>query len=75
MVAANKDLSEKFVSMPFVFSQRHWEYRRVGDISAGILGPVIFKENMGARNRVGKGLSYRPVVWLNLFIGIDSWAP
>jgi hypothetical protein len=35
---------------------------------------------MGARNRVGIGLSYRPAMpgyigWRNWFLGIDSWAP
>jgi hypothetical protein len=31
---------------------------------------LIFKRSMGARNRVGIGLSYRPA----RFFGIDSWA-
>ncbi len=33
---------------------------------------------MGARNRGGIGLSYRPpgyIGWRNSFLGIDSWAP
>jgi hypothetical protein len=35
---------------------------------------------MGARHRVGIGLSYRPaglhyIGWRNSFLGIDSWAP
>ncbi len=33
----------------------------------------IFKQSVGARSRVGTGLSYRP--WRNWFLGIDSWAP
>jgi hypothetical protein len=38
-----------------------------------------FKESMGARNRGGRGLSYRParlhtVGWRNSFFGIDSGA-
>ncbi len=37
----------------------------------------IFKQSMGARNRVGIGLSYRPATgytaWRNWFLGIDSW--
>ncbi len=45
------------------------------DICAGIL-----EQSVGARNRVGKGLSYRPamlgyIVWRNRFLGTDSWAP
>jgi hypothetical protein len=43
------------------------------DISAG-----IFKQSMGARNRVGIGLSYRPArlhrLW-ERFLKIDSLAP
>jgi hypothetical protein len=38
----------------------------------------IFKQSMGARNRIGIGLSYRPVRLLSLaelVLGIDSWAP
>jgi hypothetical protein len=40
----------------------------------------IFKQSMGARNRVGIGLSYRPArihttAWRNWFLGIDSWTP
>jgi hypothetical protein len=35
---------------------------------------LIFKQSMGAMNRVGIGLSYRPAR-RNLFLGIDSWAP
>ncbi len=42
----------------------------------------ILEQSMGARNRVGIGLSYRParlhvhtVGWRNQFLGIDSWAP
>jgi hypothetical protein len=39
----------------------------------------IFKESMGARNRGGRGLSYRPariyIGWRNSFLGIDSGAP
>jgi hypothetical protein len=40
----------------------------------------IFKQSMGARNRVGIGLSYRParllyIGWQNSFLGIDFWAP
>jgi hypothetical protein len=38
----------------------------------------IFKQSMGARTRVGIGLSYRPasqVGWRNEFLVIDSWAP
>ncbi len=40
----------------------------------------IFKQSMGARNRVGIGLSYRPArihttAWRNWFFGIDSWTP
>ncbi len=41
--------------------------------SAGIL-----EQSMGARNRVGIGLSYWPASctgWQNRFLGIDSWAP
>jgi hypothetical protein len=41
-------------------------------------GAGIFKESMGARNRGGIGLSYRPagyIGWLYSFLGIDSWAP
>ncbi len=37
-----------------------------------------FKQSVGARNRVGIGLSYgQPdfIGWRNWFIGIDSWAP
>ncbi len=34
----------------------------------------IFKQSMGARNRVGIGLSYRPAR-LRRLEGIDSWAP
>jgi hypothetical protein len=34
----------------------------------------IFEQSMGARNRVGLGLSYRPAR-RNLFLGIDSWPP
>ncbi len=38
----------------------------------------IFKQSMGARNRVGKGCrtglpGY--IGWRNQFLGIDSWAP
>ncbi len=32
-----------------------------------------FQQSMGARNRVGIGLSYR-LPWRNWFLGIDSWA-
>jgi hypothetical protein len=38
----------------------------------------IFKQSMGARHRVGIGLSYRPARlnrWRNSFLGINSWAP
>ncbi len=38
----------------------------------------IFKQYMGARNRVGIGLSCRParyIGWRNSFLGIYSWAP
>jgi hypothetical protein len=38
----------------------------------------IFKQSMGARNRVGIGLSYRPTRLHRLakfILGIDSWAP
>ncbi len=39
----------------------------------------IFKESMGARNRGGRGLSFRPppgyIGWRNSFLGIDSGAP
>ncbi len=39
----------------------------------------IFKQSMGARNRVGIGLSYRPARLNSLaelgFYGIDYWAP
>ncbi len=40
----------------------------------------IFKQSMGARNRVGIGLSSLParqhtLGWLNWFRGIDFWAP
>jgi hypothetical protein len=38
----------------------------------------IFKESMGARNRIGRGLSYRPpgyIGWRNSFLGIDSGSP
>jgi hypothetical protein len=39
----------------------------------------IFKESMGARNRVGIGLLYTGppgyTAWRNWFLGIDSWAP
>jgi hypothetical protein len=37
----------------------------------------IFKQSMGARNRVGIGLSYLPgfIGWRNSFLGIDFWAP
>ncbi len=43
-------------------------------VSAGILS-----QSMGARNRVGIGLSYRAgllgyIGWLNRFFGIDFWA-
>ncbi len=34
----------------------------------------IFKQSIGARNRGGIGLSYRPAR-RNSFLGIDSWAP
>jgi hypothetical protein len=38
----------------------------------------IFKQSMGARNRVGIGLLYRSArlhtAWQNLFLGIESWA-
>ncbi len=34
----------------------------------------IFKKSMGARNKVGIGLSCRPAR-RNSFLGIDSWAP
>jgi hypothetical protein len=36
----------------------------------------IFKEAMGARNRGGRGLSYRParLRWRTSFLGIDSGA-
>jgi len=33
---------------------------------------------MGARNRIGIGVSYRPpgyTAWRNWFLGLDSWAP
>ncbi len=37
----------------------------------------VFKQSMGARTRVGIGLSYRPArlhsQWRNWFFGIDSW--
>ncbi len=40
----------------------------------------IFKQSVGARNRVGTGLSYRPARLqihrlAELTFGIDSWAP
>jgi hypothetical protein len=39
----------------------------------------IFKRSMGARNRVGIGLSYRPsrlhIGWRNSFLGINFWDP
>ncbi len=39
----------------------------------------IFKQSMGARNREGIVLSYRPargyIGWQNWFLGIYSWAP
>jgi hypothetical protein len=38
----------------------------------------IFKQSMGAKNRLGIGLSYWPVRLHRLaeiFLGIDSWAP
>ncbi len=44
-----------------------------GEASAG-----IFKQSMGAKNRVGIGQSYRPArlhAWRNWFLGMNSWAP
>jgi len=35
----------------------------------------IFKQSMGARNRVGIGLPPGYIGWRNSFLGIDSWAP
>ncbi len=40
----------------------------------------IFKNSMGARHRLGIGLSYRPATpgyigWRSWCLGIDSWAP
>ncbi len=43
-----------------------------------ILYAGILQQSMGARNRVGIGLSYRPafnIGWRNRFLVIDSWAP
>ncbi len=43
------------------------------------LSAGIYKQSIGARNRVGIGLSYQPAIgytaWRNCFLGIDSWAP
>jgi hypothetical protein len=36
----------------------------------------IFEQSMGARNRVGIGLSYQPpgyIAWRNWFLGINPW--
>jgi hypothetical protein len=41
-----------------------------------VFGAGIFKQSMGARNRIEIGLSYRPARlhgWRNFFLGIDSW--
>jgi hypothetical protein len=40
---------------------------------------VLSQQSMGARNRVGIGLSYRParlyIGWRNRILRINSWAP
>jgi hypothetical protein len=51
-----------------------------GEMEVGECCAGIFKQSMGARNRVGIGLSYRPaklqyIGWRNWFLEIDSWAP
>ncbi len=43
-------------------------------------GAGIFKQSMGARNRVGIRYSYRPTMQATqpdgiVFLGIDSWDP
>jgi hypothetical protein len=47
-------------------------------LSTTVYRAGIFKQSMGARNRGGMGLSYRPARLhrlAELFLGIDSWAP
>jgi hypothetical protein len=46
--------------------------------TAAAFSAGIFKQSIGARNRVGIGLSNRPArlhaAWRNCFLRIDSWA-
>ncbi len=61
----------------YSFHQRHFIDWRETSLSLPIWAG-IFKQSMGARNRVGMGYRTGPpgyIGWRNSFLGIDSWAP